>query len=263
MTSTVAVISADHPDQDEHRQVARHLGQHGLQRRRRPRPASGRVPWPRPGTPAAAPSRRSRTSRPAAPAPARRPAASPSAASPRPVWPSGRQELSSLSCRPNIVGVLLGLGVVVAEQVQDAVRAQQVDLVLDARARPAWPGPRPPAGRSPRRRAGRGSRAARWRRGRRGCRRAAAAGARPWGTRARRSAPARPSSARAARSWPARPPAGPTARPAGAPACRPGRAGPARPARPRRRRRRTRWRSRCSLCRHFRCLSSRTPPGPV
>ena len=88
--------------------------------------------------------------------------------------------------------VLVGLGVVVAEQVQDAVRAQQVDLVGRAVPRPARLRRPRPAGRAPRRRAGRVSPAGSDRRGRRRCRPAAAAAARPSGTRARRSGPSSP-----------------------------------------------------------------------
>ena len=56
--------------------------------------------------------------------------------------------------QPEHLGVLLGLGVVVAEQVQDPVGEQQRELVLERGGRPPRPGAAPPAGRARRRRAG-------------------------------------------------------------------------------------------------------------
>ena len=46
------------------------------------------------------------------------------------------------------LAVLVGLGVVVAEQVQDAVHGQQVELVVGARGRRSSPAARPPPGRA-------------------------------------------------------------------------------------------------------------------
>ena len=194
--------------------------------------------------------------------------ASPSARSPGPFWPfggPGRMAVGRCSRRPGgragpqcpprreqpvlqaeHRGVLVRVGVVVAEQVQDAVHGAA------ARARPRrvtglaglLRGHRRAehhVAEQPGQRLGLGGRP-----GRCAPRPGAAAAARPSGRPARRSGPARPSSARAARSWRRCRPAGRTAQPAGArrissSTWRASARGP-----PHRPRRRTRWRSRCS-----------------
>ena len=138
---------AGNPGQQQHGQVAGGLGQHRLQPGRPPGsaaalPAAGQFARPRTGTRASARPRRWHTARPAAPAPTAATISQAMLASPRLVLPfrvtAGPDSLvrrprartaSSSSCRPNMAALLVRLGVVIAEQVQDAVRAQQFELV--------------------------------------------------------------------------------------------------------------------------------------
>ena len=191
---TVATQLAAQPEQQQQVEVARRVGDDGLQPLGPAPPVTRRLLGAHPWRRASAPSPRWRSAR--RPRRGRRPTSSHPGRSPLELRTS--RHASSSSClQAEHLLVLLGLGVVVAEQVQDAVRAQQLQLRPGCCARPRPPALAATCGHSttsPSSAGSVGTSAS-------SARPAAAAAARPWGRPARRSGPARPSTARAARPW--------------------------------------------------------------